>query len=540
MDRAVIYCRVSTDEEVQVNALVGQVKEARLAAEKNSWVLVGEYIDEGKSGTTTKHRDEYNRLVEDLQTDKFNIIVVKSQDRLMRNTREWYIFVDKLVQSGKKLYFYLENKFYTTDDALITGIKAILAEEYSRDLSKKINNAHKHRQRSGSNVSITSNTWGYDKDGKNVVINEAEAEIVRFIYSLASEGAGCRTISKELEKRGYKNRQNGHFYEASIRRIIRNPLYKGTVIMNQRHFDFNTKKTIHVPEEEWIVHKDLLPAIVDDELWEKANDSLNERSIQGNGGKRKGVNPGKHELSSKIVCAECGSTFWRRYRKNKRGEQIADWSCSEYLSRGRLTNNTKRGRDKIKLKSAGGCDNIHLKEDLLMEKLSEIAKAMFMGNADEIVNAAMKILEEVIEEGDGDELKELKNKKEAVMAKREKLLDKALEGLISDELFKRKDRSLETEYNEITSKISSLEANIAEKEQKTKRFMVLREEVIHITDKNIPMQKLMEQIEKLIVYRDHIEVQFAVFDSVNITVENSGKKNTKMSVCYRRSSNLTG
>lgn len=186
---------------MQVSALESQVKEARWAVESNGWNLVGEYIDEGKSGTTTKQRDGYNRLLRDMKDAAFDIIVVKSQDRLMRNTKEWYLFVDKLVQSGKKLYFYLERKFYTPDDALITGIKAILAEEYSRDLSKKINNAHRHRQQAGGRVLLTSNTWGYDKVGKEVAVNQEEAKVVRLIYDLCIKGYGSR-LYKEWKREG--------------------------------------------------------------------------------------------------------------------------------------------------------------------------------------------------------------------------------------------------------------------------------------------------------------------------------------------------
>ncbi|MHB8130001.1 MAG: recombinase family protein, partial [Mobilitalea sp.] len=211
--KAVIYCRVSTDEEKQVNALKGQVQEAIAAVHKQKWKLVDQYIDEGRSGTTTKKRDEYNRLVSELDQNKFDVIVVKSQDRLMRNTKEWYVFVDKLVQAQKKLFFYLDNKFYTPDDALITGIKAILAEEFSRDLSKKINNAHKSRQEKGTNVSITSNTWGYNKVKKEVVINEKEADIVRLIYQRCIEGKGSRIIAKELQTKGIKSRSGGKFPE---------------------------------------------------------------------------------------------------------------------------------------------------------------------------------------------------------------------------------------------------------------------------------------------------------------------------------------
>ena len=80
---------------------------------------------------------------------QFDIIVIKSQDRLMRNTKDWYLFLDRMQKNRKQLYIYLEHKFYTPDDALLTGIKAILAEEYSRELSKKINNAHRNRQKEG-------------------------------------------------------------------------------------------------------------------------------------------------------------------------------------------------------------------------------------------------------------------------------------------------------------------------------------------------------------------------------------------------------
>ena len=119
---------------------------------------------------------EYNRLYEELSENKFDIIVIKSQDRLMRNTRDWYLFVDRMVKAGKQLYMYMEQKFYSADDALITGIKAILAEEYSRELSRKINNAHYHRQKNGGAVILTSNTYGYRRmPDKSIRVIEEEA-----------------------------------------------------------------------------------------------------------------------------------------------------------------------------------------------------------------------------------------------------------------------------------------------------------------------------------------------------------------------------
>ena len=129
LPRAVIYCRCSTEEESQADALRKQVAESENCVREQGWVLSDRYV-ELKSGTTTRGRDEYNRLFEDLLSDKFDIIVIKSQDRLMRNVKDWYLFLDRMLSHEKRLFMYIEQKFYTTDDALITGIKAILAEEY--------------------------------------------------------------------------------------------------------------------------------------------------------------------------------------------------------------------------------------------------------------------------------------------------------------------------------------------------------------------------------------------------------------------------
>lgn len=194
MDRACGYGRVSTDEETQINALSIQINEIDNCILKNKWKKTDMYVDEGKSGTSTKKRNEYNRLMNDMVLDKWDIIVVKSQDRLFRSAKDWYIFVDALVKNNKKLFFYIENKFYTPDDSLITGIKAILAEDYSRELSKKERNAHKTRRlnalqngtNNGKNVILTNNTWGYNKINKEVVINEEEAKIVQEMFHLAA------------------------------------------------------------------------------------------------------------------------------------------------------------------------------------------------------------------------------------------------------------------------------------------------------------------------------------------------------------------
>ena len=339
MNRVCGYGRVSTDEETQLNALESQINEIENCIIKNNWIKVDMHIDEGKSGTSTKKRDEYNRLMNDMFSDKWDIIVVKSQDRLMRSAKDWYIFVDALVKNNKKLFFYIENKFYSPDDSLITGIKAILAEDYSRELSKKEKNAHKTRRlnafkngtNNGKSVILTNNTWGYNKVNREVIINENEANVVREMYNLAAyDNYGSRLISKHLYDKGVVGRNGNPIAEGVVRKIIRNPLYKGVVVMNKKSYDFSTKQLLYNKEEDIVYIKDGIPRIVDDKTWELANNNMNSRSKKMksdiNSKKRIGVKIGQNKYSGKIFCGECNALFWLKNRRlQTTNEKITEW-----------------------------------------------------------------------------------------------------------------------------------------------------------------------------------------------------------------------
>ena len=99
--RAVFYARVSTEEEEQLNAIEKQIEENQEIIKAKGWVLIDEYIDKGITGTQAKKRNEYLRMLDDIKKDKFDIIVVKDQSRLQRNTMDWYIFLNEIVQNQK-------------------------------------------------------------------------------------------------------------------------------------------------------------------------------------------------------------------------------------------------------------------------------------------------------------------------------------------------------------------------------------------------------------------------------------------------------
>ena len=515
MRRAVLYARCSTEEESQKEALVSQVAEAKECIAQQGWLLVDEYV-ESRSGTTTKGRSEYNRLFDDLRLDKFDIIVIKSQDRLMRNVKDWYLFVERLTREQKKLYMYIERKFYTADDALITGIRAILAEDYSRELSKKINNAHQNRQKNNGNVILTNNAYGFWKlKDKSVALDEEEAAIKRRMYELCAAGFGTRTISTILKNDGILNRNGKPFTSTSILRIIHNPINKGTVVMNRKHFDFESKMVIRVPEEGQYIYENKVPATVSEELWELANQKIAERVSEKNlvnSRARIGKNKGKSQLSGKLFCGMCGETYYRRMRRRYKDNGIVYfWACKKYLDVGRNEGGTDRPQlRRVQLEETEGCDNINLDEETLYQLLQKVADENYVTDKEKIVCDMLKMLKEVLREENVQLDIEIQyQKKDKILKQMDTLVNKLLEGVISDNIYQVKQKELDLQLQQTKDKIKELE-------QKNVRGKLLSERIEQIEsamrESNVvekaTVTGMLDEVEKILVYPGHLEIQF--------------------------------
>ena len=281
MQRVAIYNRCSTEEEAQKNALEVQAAESlELVEEKKEegWQVVAQYV-ESESGTSTKKRKEYLKLVEDVKQDKFDIVVVKSIDRLARNAKDWYLFLDCLMKHNTRLYLYLERKFYQSEDALVTGIKAILAEEFSKELSAKIKNAHRRRQQKQSGLNITREMFGWNKVGKDEFeVNPKEAAYFLMACQLVEAGCGFRKISNALYEVGARSKTGKRISEVQWRNMLRSQRAYGTVVLHKKEYDFIRKEQKQLPEEEWIIVDDALPALISFEYYEKIQEILDVRA----------------------------------------------------------------------------------------------------------------------------------------------------------------------------------------------------------------------------------------------------------------------
>ena len=488
--RVAIYNRCSTEEEAQLNALNIQVKESLEIANSKNWLVVGQYV-ESESGTSINRRIQYQKLLRDMELGRFDIIMIKSIDRLTRSTKDWYIFLDKLISNNIKLYIYIDNKYYSTEDSLVNGIKAILAEDFSRELSKKIKNAHKRRQEKHTGMNITTEMFGWDKIEKDkYVINEIEAQYYRKAFELARMGKGFYSIANTMYDMGARSKNNKKISQVQWRKMLLSPHAHGTHIMHMYEKDFETGKRNKVDKSKWIYVDNVLPPIISYEEHMEVLKNLESRTSKHifKGYTRDMSKVGKYPLSGKLYCDKCGSKYYRTI-VNKCGEKRVIWKCATAVNNG------------MNLK---GCNNVSVEECKvyleIYKKMTENVKINVINkkngeeiDAHTIAYIVCALFEKIYEDENVDiNSKEIAKDIEKLRKKQETALDKLLEGVISNEDYRK--------WNEIFSeKIEGLGKRIEEIKNKEDndigQYIALKEKRIVesitcdvLDDKNIVMQ----------------------------------------------------
>ncbi len=509
--RAVFYARVSTEEEEQLNAIEKQIEENIDVIKGKGWILIDKYIDKGITGTQAKKRNEYIRMLDDIKKDKFDIIVVKDQSRLQRNTMDWYIFLNEIIQNQKKLYLYLENTFFDPKDKFIFGIKAMMAEEYSRDLSKKGNTAKKRRQEKGKPI-ITNRTWGFKNINGESLIDEEEAELVRQIYKLFADGFGGRVVARILREEGVRNRNGKTLSENTIRDIVKNPLYKGIAVMNKEHFDFEAKKIIKNPESEWIYREGIVPQIINDDLWEKANAQINSRKTVDRT-HNVGINKGNTLLSSKIICGECESKYWR----NKRAQGIY-WYCSEGARSGKV-------REKTGMK----CVSLNLKEDEILSLIEHLGNQLIAKEKKEEVlsNAIRKIYIGLSDSYSDENIEDIQSQKEKLNKRKDMLMDLLLDGTISKADYSSKMNDISKQIEMLSEKEIRVQEKKEENGELFERLNRVRTLFQDRAEKGIEVPLMCSHIEQIKVYEKRLDIYLDFLKSADCLSVNYNKKERK-------------
>lgn len=329
--RVAAYCRVSTDSEEQETSYEAQVSHyTEYIKGKPEWQMVEVYADDGISGTNTAKRDEFNRMIADCEAGKIDLILTKSISRFSRNTLDCLKYTRKLKALNIAVFFEKEN-INTLDskgEVLLT-IMASLAQQESESLSANVRMGIQFRNQQGK-VQINHNWFlGYTKDAEgNLVIDPAQAEIVRRIYREYLEGASFLQIKRSLEADGIPNGA-GHlkWHESNIHQILTNEKYIGDALLQKTY-------TVSILDRKRAVNNGEMPkyyvegsheAIISKDVFMKVKAEIARRANLNPGGKRR-VYSSKYALSGMVFCGHCGDIY-RRVKWNNRGCKSTVWRC---------------------------------------------------------------------------------------------------------------------------------------------------------------------------------------------------------------------
>ena len=342
--RVAAYCRVSTAQEEQQNSYQVQIAYyTDLINRKKEWTLAGVFADEGISGTQTKKRTEFNRMIRMCRNKKIDLVITKSISRFARNTVDCLEYVRQLKDLGIGVIFEKENiNTLTMTSEFMVALYGSFAQAESESISKNVSWGKEKAYREGKVQFQYKYLLGYKKgtDGKPEIVPE-EAEIVRLIYTLFLDGYSMTRIKKILENKGYLTAQGKKVWnESLIRSILKNEKYVGDALL-QKTFtsDCITHKVVknHGERPMYLVTDHHVP-IVDRDTYNRVQQELARRSskrkVSDKTTTEQGKYSSKYALTELLICGHCGTPY-RRTTWAARGKKQIVWRCISRLEHGK-------------------------------------------------------------------------------------------------------------------------------------------------------------------------------------------------------------
>ena len=531
--KVAIYARVSTEHEAQINALENQIQYYDNILEQHpEWELVGRYVDEGITGTSVKKRKNFLRMMEDAKNGMFSLILTREVSRFARNTVDTLQETRKLKSYGVEVYF-TEDNIRTSDDTdgeLRLTLMATLAQNESKKTSVRVKAGQKISFENGV-LYGNGNVLGYDRVGRELVVNPEQAETVKMIFNMYHDGMGCKQIAYELEKRG-RITSTGltHWQPGTISRLLRNSFYCGKIVYRKQYVPdyLEQKKINNYDEVDKIEITGKHEPIISEELFNDCQRRLDAKTVNRLRGKH-AINPPKSAYARILKC-QCGSNFERRkWHKYKDGRIRYGFECYKQKNHGSYRTRLKKGLD-----TTGCCTTKMFPE----WKLKIVAHWLFNDlwkERDKIINRAIEMLNATIKDENivdyTDEVKELNKKRKKYEEKLSNLVELRVEGDISKEVYEEKKGVFKKQIEYIDSELlkrdvknSAIVSNVKTQIQLLTDLLGKKYDVI---SGDIPEDIVETFIDQIVVHDDYFEWRLRTStEPVLCKVEGNAKDNT--------------
>ena len=476
------YCRVSTDKSDQLNSLETQKEFFLEYTKRTGDNLIKLYADEGISGTKIKNRKEFQRMLADAEKGLFDMVVVKDISRFARNTVDLLQSVRKLKSLGIETQFLTANMTSMGNSEFVLTIFGALAQEESANTSKRIKFGKKMNAEKGRVPNIV---FGYDKtigDYFNLSINENEAKAIRQIFQwYTEEGYGGSKIANMLNERGIKTKRGNNWSQNSVCRILTNEIYTGKIINGKEEIaDFLTGQRKEKDESEWLVTIRPELRIIEDEVFDKAQDILKGRHDSFKITHERQSN--KYLFSTLIKCKECGWSFRRTVRQYK--NTYVRWVCSGHNGKG-----------------ADSCPNaVTVDEEELIQALQEYFQEI-LSKKKKVINYVIKEFQRVYKAKDEniEYEKQLNAELNKLRKSREKYMDMYTDDLISREELNEKIGGMRKEMERLENELKMVSYHLTRGEQLEAILNSTFKQLEDITDvhemTNAQLKRLIQKIE---------------------------------------------
>ena len=455
MKTAVIYARYSSDNQTE-QSIDGQLRVCQDFAQRNDMLILNTYIDRAMTGTND-NRPDFQQMIKDSENKDFQYIIVYRLDRFSRNKYETAKYKKILKDNGVKLLSAMENIPDTPEGIILESLLEGMAEYYSAELAQKVKRGMKETRLKG-NYAGGVIPYGYKVENRKFIINEEQAEVIKYIFKQYSMGVNANQIVKSLTEKGilYKGKP---FLKNTIYKFLKNEKYTGLYKLDN------------------VVYDEMYPQIIDKETFNKVNEKAKSLQYGKQSLKR------TYLLKNKLVCGYCGKTISAESGTSKYGNRFTYYKCIG-----------------IK-KYHNGCIKETIRQDLLEEfivntLLKELEKPKFVKT----------IVQNLLEIQNNDDLNEYierlnKNKQQA-----KKSLDNllnALENGIINKTTNQRMRELEIKIEELESQIliekSKLNFRITENDIKEYYLQALKKD---------PMDLVNYLVKEIKLYNDKIEITF--------------------------------
>ncbi len=329
--RVAAYCRVSTDTDDQLVSLDTQIKHYESHIKANpDWTFAGLYIDEGITGTKMNKRAGLRRMMMDCEQKKLDLILTKSISRFARNTMECLELVRSLTTLGIFIHFEKENIHTgSMESELMLSILSGLAESESTSLAENSKWSVTRRFQNGT-FKISYPPYGYDAVDGKLIVNEIQADTVRFIFKATLSGTSTHTLAKDLNYQKVPTKRGGNWTSTTIRGMIGNEAYTGDVRFQKTYTDASFTRHRNHEEKDQYVMKNHHEAVVSHEEFEAAQRIIEQRGNEKGVEKHQTKYQNRYPFSGKINCGSCGGTFKRRIHSS--GRHRVAWCCTTHIT----------------------------------------------------------------------------------------------------------------------------------------------------------------------------------------------------------------